>query len=383
MAGAEPIRVGIVGLGGIARAQHVPGYLMCDGVEIAALCDLNEAALREVARICGAPRCYADYHEMLAHEGLTAVDVCTWPDMHHPIAMEALARGKHVFCEKPLALTYPLAREMYQASVAAGLKTGVGFTHRQTPAARFAHRIIASGALGAVYHVVAVYASGRSDYQWLPATRRRTRAVTGGGPLFELGPHMVDMVRWWTGEEVTAVCAQTRTYVKQRRLPETGEMVDVDVDDGAVIMTDLSGGGTATFINSSVFTGRNFDQRVEVYGSKGSLLYDQATPFELRVCVGQEMLDLWSGYGLYDARYGLHRREEPLPVVPVPTEILDAIPGADQRRLMRTFVPDFVDAIRGRERPHLPTFYDGMRAQEVLDAALLSVAERRWVDLPL
>lgn len=383
MASTDPIRVGIVGLGGIARAQHVPGYLMCDGVEIAALCDLNEASLDEVARICGAPRRYTDYRDMLAREDLAAVDVCTWPDMHHPIAMAAIARGKHVFCEKPLALSYPLAREMYRAAEDAGVTTGVGFTHRQTPAARFAHRIIASGSLGTIYHVVAIYANGRSDYQWLPMTRRRSRSVTGGGPLFELGPHMVDLVRWWTGEEVTAVCAQTRTFVKRRTWPETGELADVDVEDGAIIMADLSGGGMATFINSSVFTGRNFDQRVEVYGSKGALLYDQATPFELRVCVGQEMLDLWSGYGLYDNRYGLYRREEPLPVVPVPTEILDAIPGHDRQRLMRTFVPDFIGAIRGLGRPFLPTFYDGMKAQEVLDATLLSVAERRWVDLPL
>jgi predicted dehydrogenase len=95
------------------------------------------------------------------------------------------------------------------------------------------------------------------------------------------------------------------------------------------------------------------------------------------------MVRVWAGYGLYDPRWGLYRQEESLPVIPVPSDLLDAVPGARVGRPMRTFVPDFVATICGEERPMLPTFYEGMKAQEVLDAVLLSADQRRWVDLPL
>lgn len=379
---SQKVRVGIVGLGGISYGQHIPGYLLCENAEIVALCDMSEAALQKTGAELGVTNLFTEYDRMLEMD-LDAVSVCTWPDMHYPMSMAAIARGMNVFCEKPLALNYPLACEMLQAARSAGVVTAVGFTHRLTPAAMLAHRLISSGALGGIYHVVAVYANGRGDFAERPMTRRRTKAVTGGGPLFELGPHMVDMVRWWTGEEIAAVCAQTRTFVKQRRWPDSGVLADVDVDDGAVFMSDLSGGGTALFINSSVYTGRNFDQRVEVYGEHGSLIYDQARPNELRACIGDEMVRVWSGYGLYDPRWGLYRQEESLPVIPVPSDLLDAVPGARVGRPMRTFVPDFVATICGEERPMLPTFYEGMKAQEVLDAVLLSADQRRWVDLPL
>ena len=120
-----------------------------------------------------------------------------------------------------------------------------------------------------------------------------------------------------------------------------------------------------------------------MYGRTGALIYDQARPYELRACIGKEMVDLCAGYGIYDRQWGLYRQEEPYPVLPVPRPYVDAVPGARQNKPARSFVPAFVNAIRGEEAPLLPTFYDGMKAQEVLDAVLRSGAERRWVDLPL
>lgn len=383
MTQSETLRVGLVGLGGIARGQHLPGYLLCDNVELAAFCDVDEEMLASMGETYGVSRLTTEYEALVAYEDLDIVDVCTYPNTHHPIAMAAIAEGKHVFCEKPLALTYPLAREMFEAADAAGIQTGVGFTHRLTPAAHLAHHLISSGALGEIYQVMAIYSAGHAGFIERLQTPRRTRAVTGGGPLFELGPHMVDMVRWWTGKEITAVCAQTRTFVKRRRRADTGAWADVDIEDAATFLADMEGETTAVFSHSSAITGRNFDQRVEVYGREGALLYDQARPYELRACIGEAMVDLCAGYGLYDPMWGIYREEEPYPVIPVPRRFVDAVPGTGQDKPIRSFIPGFAAAVRGEDAPLLPTFYEGMRAQEVLDAVLLSADERRWVDLPL
>jgi predicted dehydrogenase len=377
----KTIRVGIIGVGGIARGQHIPGYLLSDDVEILALCDVDETALRAAGERYGVSRLTTDYQTLLDYDDIDAVSICTWPNTHHPIAIAAVERSKHIYCEKPLALTYPLAREMTEAAEEAGIETAVGFTHRLTPAAHMAHDLVASGALGDIYQVMAIYSMGRAGFESRPQTRRRTRAVTGGGPLFELGPHMVDMVRWWTGKEIVSVCAQNRTFIKRRRWTDSGEWADVDIEDASTFLADLSGETTAVFSHSSVITGRNFDQRIEVYGSAGALLYDQGRPYELRACIGEEMVKICAGYGIYDPQWGIYRQEEPYPVLPVPRKYIDAVPGTREGKPVKSFAPHFAAAIRGAAPEILPRFRHGMKAQQVLDAVLDSATRRRWVDL--
>ena len=254
---------------------------------------------------------------------------------------------------------------------------------RTTPAARLAHRIISSGDLGEIYHVIAIYALGGADFAERPMSRRLTKAVTGGGPLPELGSHIVDMVRWWLGQEITAVCAQNRTFIPQRRWADSDELADVDIEDGSAYLADLDGGGMGLFVTSFAFTACGFTQRVEVYGSRGAILYDQARPYELRACVGREMTKLCSGYHMYHTGWGLYRDEEPYPVIPVPNDLMVERPAQWERPPAQSLTPYFVAALRGADTPILPTFYDGMKVQEVLDAVYISAEERRWVDLPL
>ncbi|MFO7697349.1 MAG: Gfo/Idh/MocA family oxidoreductase [Anaerolineae bacterium] len=381
MNGRSILRVAIIGTGGIARGQHIPGYQLVNNVEIVALCDADPNTLHRVGEELGVDNLTSDWREIVAAREIDAVSICTYPNTHHAISMAALAEGKHVFCEKPLALTYPLAREMAEAAETANVKTAVGFTHRLTPAAYLAHHLISTGALGEIYQIVVVYSMGAADFRSRPATERATRAVTGGGPLFELGPHMVDMVRWWTGKEFLSICAQNRTFVKQRQHVETGEWVPVDIEDASTFLADLEGDTMAVFSHSRAITGRNFDQRVEVYGSTGALLYDQARPYELRACLGEQMVNLCAGYGIYDPLWGIYRQEEPYPVIPVPRRFIDELPGAREGKPVRSFAPAFIDAIRGGAPPILPTFHDGMKAQQVLDAVLESAEKRRWVDV--
>ncbi|MCB0060645.1 MAG: Gfo/Idh/MocA family oxidoreductase [Caldilineaceae bacterium] len=367
----QTIRVGIVGCGGIAQGQHIPGYLRTANVEIAALCDVNEALLHTVGEQHSITRLLTDYRALVTLPDLDAVDICTAPDSHYPIALAALKAGKHLFCEKPLALTYPQAKELYEVAQTAGVVTGIGFVHRVTPAARLAHQLVSSGALGEIYNVMAIFSAGGANYAAQPMRWRNQRAVAGAGALFDLGSHMVDMVRWWLGQEIISVCAQTQIFVPQRKWPN-GALATVDTDDASTMLASFEQGTMATFINSFVATGRGFDQRIELYGSNGALIYDQATPYELAVCIGEEMLKLSAAAGFES------RKKDPYPTMPVPEKLRDRwwTGGGSTRSL----TPDFVAAIRG-EDAFLPTFYEGMKVQEVLDAALRSVAEARWVPL--
>lgn len=367
------IRVGIVGCGGIAQSQHIPGYLRTENVEIAALCDVNESLLATVGEQLGITQLLTDYRTLVSLPELDAIDICTAPDSHFPIAQAALEAGKHLFCEKPLALSYPHARQLYETAQAAGVITGIGFVHRVTPAARLAHQLVSSGALGEIYSAMAIFSAGGANYAAQPMRWRNQKSVAGSGALFDLGSHMIDMVRWWLGQEFTSVTAQTRIVVPQRRWPN-GEMATVDTDDTSTMLANFEGGTMATFVNSFAATGRGFDQRVELYGSNGALIYDQATPNELAVCIGEEMLALSAAAGVD------RRKKEPYPLMRVPEPLRDRwwTGGGSTRSL----TPDFVAAIRG-EDAFLPTFYEGMKVQEVLDAALLSVAQEKWVKLPL
>ncbi|MBV7334346.1 Gfo/Idh/MocA family oxidoreductase [Chloroflexi bacterium TSY] len=374
MKGQETIRVGVVGSGGIAQNQHIPGYLRCENVEITALCDINEEVLHTTGHKFSIPHLTTDYRELVELETLHAVDVCTAPDSHYPIAMAAIEQGKHIFCEKPLAMSYQDARRLHDAAKDAGLTTGVGFVHRVTPAARLAHQLLSEGALGDIYHVMAIFSAGGANYAAQPMRWRNSKAIAGAGALWDLGSHMIDMTCWWLNRRITGVCAQTRIFVEQRRWPGSDTPVQVDADDASTFLVNFEGGALGTFINSFVFTGRGFDQRVEVYGSNGALLYNQATPHALRVCVGEEMLKLSAGWGIG------RRKEEPYPLVPIPENLKDR--WSADGSFPRTLTPDFIAAIRGEEA-FLPTFYDGMKVQEVLDAALYSAEKATWVNLPL
>lgn len=370
------LRVGIIGAGGIARNHHLPSYRRCTGVDVVAAADVSEAALGPLCEQHDGVRPYTDYREMLDREELDIVSICTSNDAHHPAAMAAMERGIDVFCEKPLALNYSQACEMFEAARLHGTRTGVNFSHRRTPASRLAREIIASGALGTVHQVIAVYAAGGAGYAERPGTWRNVRERAGYGGLGDMGSHIVDMVRWWLDAEVTTLCAQTGTLVADRLDRDTLRPFRVTTEDQGQILASFSNGAMGYLYGGYVFTGRGYDQRIEVYGSEGGLMYSQHRSYELDVFLPPEHLK----------RYQVIRqggtRDTPYARVLVPERLqgcLDGDPGA-----RRTVLMDYVDAYRA-EGPFSfsPGFYEGMRVQEVLEACTLSEGRRGWVDLPL
>ena len=375
MSAVRPLRVGIVGAGGIARHYHLPSYRLCKNVAVVAACDVNDAALKQMQEQHGIERVYMDYHELLQKERLDILSICTSNDAHYPIAMAAIEADLDVYCEKPLALTYAQAREMYEAAMAKGTKTGVNFSHRRTPAAQLAREIIHSGAVGDIHYVAAVYAGGGTGYADRPGTWRNDRDRAGFGGLGDMGSHIIDMMLWWLEADITSVAAVMRTFVPERTAPDSRTMRVTTEDQGMLLVT-YDNGAMGYVCGSYMFTGRGYDQRVEIYGSHGGLMYDQQHPYELQVHLAPEILE----------RYVVVRqggtRDTPYTTIFVPERLQGVLPEAPGRR--RTVLMDYVDAYRAPGPfAFSPGFYEGMKVQEVLEACRRADSARRWASLPL
>lgn len=209
----KKLKVGLIGLGGICRKAHMLGYGQMDNVEIAAICDVvpekidsfkQEFGLNEVAA-------FADYNELLKVEGLDFVDICTPNYLHSTIAIAALEKGINVFCEKPDAVSAAEALKMQQAAEKSGKHLMVMRNNRYRQTAKYMKQFIEEGKMGEIY-------CGRCGWQ-----RRRgipgkggwftTKEQSGGGPLIDLGVHMIDLAIWFMGNPVP-VAVSGCTYAK-------------------------------------------------------------------------------------------------------------------------------------------------------------------------
>jgi predicted dehydrogenase len=368
------IRVGIIGAGGIARGYHVRSYQRCPNVQIVAACDISAAALEQLTALTGPLDTYTDYTDLLARDDLDLVSICTSNNMHYPAAMAAIARGVDIYCEKPLALNLAQAREMAAAATQAGLKTGVNFSHRRTPAARLAKEILDSGALGEVYAVSAIYAAGSPTFASRPGTWRNVKEIAGYGGMGDMGSHIIDMVLWLLQTEVTAVTGVTRTLTPERVNRDTGQPMRVTTEDQGMMLLTYANGATGYVCGSYAFTGRGYDQRIEIYGSQGGLMYDQQHAYELQVFMPDEHLARY----VRSATGGTPDRPYHTILVPERHQgIHDGQPWA------RTSLMDFVDAYSATPFVWSPGFDEGVRVQEVLEAASLAEQRRAWVELPL
>ena len=209
----KKLKVGLIGLGGICRAVHAPSYLTMDNVEIAAVCDIipekiesfkKEFNMNNVAS-------FTDYKELLDFEGLDFIDICTPNYLHSVIAVEALEKGLNVFCEKPDAISVEEALKMQNAAEKSGKKLMVMRNNRHRETASYLKSYIEDGKMGEIY-------CGRCGWQRVRGIPGKggwftTKAQSGGGPLIDLGVHMIDLAIWLMGNP-TPVSVSGCTYTK-------------------------------------------------------------------------------------------------------------------------------------------------------------------------
>ena len=191
----EKVKVGIIGTGGISNA-HMGGYkAIPDRVEMTAVCDIDEEKVKAYAAKFNVPRWYTDYNEMLAKENLDAVSVTTWNAAHKGAAIAALNAGVNVICEKPMAMNAEEAEEMKAAAERNGKVLQIGFVRRYGEDAAMIKKFIDGGTLGDLYYAKATYLR-RSG---CPGGWFGDKSYSGGGPLIDLGVHVMDLVRYLAG----------------------------------------------------------------------------------------------------------------------------------------------------------------------------------------
>lgn len=191
----EKLRIGIVGLGGIGTSKHLPSLSRQAQAEIVAFCDLIEEKARAAAERFGAPgaQVYTNYRAMLEDRTIDVVHVCTPNSSHADITVAALEAGKHVMCEKPMAISSVDARRMLDAAKRTGKKLTIGYQNRFRPDSLYLKRLCELGELGDIYYGKALALRRRAVPTWGVFLEKE---LQGGGPLIDIGTHALDLTLW-------------------------------------------------------------------------------------------------------------------------------------------------------------------------------------------
>lgn len=354
------IGIGLIGCGGIALANHLPGIALCGHAHVVGLCDADPAVLARAASKTGVALTTTRYQELIQNEGVDAVIIATPNISHAPIALAALAAGKHVLCEKPIAMSAEDASAMHQAAVQAQVRHMTAFTYRFVPAMRYISHLVAEGCIGVPYHF---RAQRFQDWGSRPLGWRQVASMAGTGELGDMLSHRIDFAHLLMGNFLRVVARL------KRFIPTRGEQPS-DLDDWVTITGDFANGATGVLESSKLITGGGEGGQsrdlCEVNGSEGTLIYELGRPFEIR-----------------RGRKG----GSSLEVLSVPKEFL-TWPGSSRDPYATDPLVgfrydqdvEFIQAIL-EQRDCRPSFADGVKAQRVMDAAVLSDRESRWVTL--
>src|SRR6478735_11980448 len=297
------INVALVGSKFMGRAHsnawlNVAKFFDCDPQPVMhSVVGRNADELSAFAERWGWRNSSTDWRAAITDEAIDLVDIGTPNNVHAEQAIAALEAGKHVACEKPLAGTLADAEAMAAAAAAAVGRTFVWFNYRRVPAVALAHQLVAEGALGRLFHVRAAYLQswGGPD---TPLLWRFQGDVAGSGAHGDLNAHIVDIVRFITGEEIVTVeGAIEHTFVTERAVLAAGSGGEIagagaataattapsTVDDAVLFLARLSGGALASFEASRLATGYHNANRFEIHGERGALRFDFERMNELEV----------------------------------------------------------------------------------------------------
>lgn len=348
----------------------------------------NAEDVETFARRWGWQHASTDWRAVVTSDEIDLVDIGTPNDVHAEQAIAALEAGKHVACEKPLAGSLADAEAMAKAAASADGRTFVWFNYRRVPAVALARQLVESGAIGRVYHVRAAYLQSWGGPE-TPLLWRFQGDVAGSGAHGDLNAHIIDAVRFVTGEEIVRVDgAIEHTFIEERALVEgdaggaiagsaaaKGEARGRStVDDAVLFLGRMSGGGLASFEATRLATGYHNANRFEVHGERGALRFDFERMNELEVYDAQQegRLQGWTTINVTRGGDG--------------HPYADAWwPDAHILGYEHTFInqaADILRALSGQEVPApLPDFADALRTQRVLHAALDCARSAAPVDI--
>ena len=323
----------------------------------------------EAAKAFDFERTTTDWQALVRDDEVDIVAITSPNFLHQDMAMAAIEAGKHVYCEKPLALDAKGAGTMTEAAEKAGVKTLVGYNYLHNPAIRLAKEMIEAGEIGEIIHFRGNHFEDYLSNPDSPFTWRSSKAQAGAGIVADLGSHIISLARRLVGE-IEAVQAMLQIVVKDRPLPgRPNERAAVEVDDQAQMLIRFKDGPTGTIEASAVAAGRKMNLAFEIMGSKGTLAFDQERMNELRL--------FRFGDGDDPSRDGFktiligpsHQPYEKF--CPAPGHGL----GFNDLKIIE--IAHLIDGI-ANGGPLNPDFRHAWQIAEVVDAAIRSDADQRW-----
>lgn len=380
----DKVRVGMVGYKFMGKA-HSNAYRALPMFfpnsikpEMTAICGRDPEGLEQARTQFGWESSETDWKELVKRDDIDLIDINAPSDAHKAIALAAAAAGKHLFCEKPLALTLEDSREMLEAAEKAGVKHMVGFNYRFAPAIQLAKKLVSDGRIGEIYHFRAVFLQDWIIDPSFPLVWRLQKEIAGSGSHGDLGAHLIDMARFLVGE-FDEVIGMNETFIKERPIAsamtglsakgsEDGPRGPVTVDDATLFMTRFANGALGSFEATRFAAGHRCTNAFEINGSKGSIKFDFERMNELQVYFADDAEDV-QGFRRVLATDPAHA-------------YMDAWwPAGHTIGYEHTFTHEVHELMQAfaEDRQPVPNFVDGVKCQEVLEAVDRSIAERRWV----
>ena len=377
----EKLRVAVIGTGFVGRV-HVENIRRQTDAEVVAIADQTADLAASFGRALGIGRTEGDYRVLLADPAIDAVHICTPNKTHYPIARDALAAGKHVICEKPLAMTADEAASLVELARSAGVVHATSYNLRFYPNVAHMRRMVATGEVGDVLAVQGSYSQDwlfyDTDYNW------RLEPEVGGSSraMADIGSHWCDLLEHVTGRRISAVCAELATFHPVRKKPKkaietyAGKMLapedyedrPIGTEDFGAILLRFDGRMRGSVTVNQVAAGRKNRLLMEIYGDRCGMAWDGERPNEL-----------WIG-----------RRDGNNQILVKDPSLLEAeaqsfadLPGGHAEGYADTFKQffrRFYAACRDRSvAGALPGFEAGLRQLRLVEAVLQSHSEGGWV----
>jgi len=344
------------------------------------ICGIPEKPLKEFAEKWGWEECTTDWREVVNRPDIDIVDIAAPTFLHHEIAVAAAKAGKHIFCEKPIGLNSAQAREMCEAAERAGIVHYLNHNYRRNPAVMLAKRLIDEGKIGRIFHWRSAYLQSWIVDPGFPLTWHLKKEMAGMGPHIDLNSHSVDLARFLVGD-ITEVTGMTTQFISERPLPSEeaatfqggaieGQKGKVTVEDAAFMVVKFANGAIGSLETTRFATGRKNYNTFEIYGDRGSILFDQERMNELQF------------FSTADDSHAQGFRTI-LVTEPEHAYVDHWWPPGHIIGYEHAFVhavADFLKAIAGDGKIE-PNFRDGVKIMEILEAGIQSAETGRTVSV--
>jgi predicted dehydrogenase len=373
----RPLRVAIAGTGFIGGVHARSARLA--GARLVGVAASSPESARAAATAVGAERAFESAEQLVGDPDVDVVHICTPNHLHLPLAEAALAAGKHVICEKPLALDASGADRLVDAAAASGRRAGVPFVYRYYPTVREARERVHGGQTGALR---LLHGSYQQDWLLRPDDDNwRVDARLGGASraFADIGSHWCDLAEFVSGQRIARLSARMLTALPERfgaagrkafaSDGASGEAHAVTTEDAVTVQFETDAGALGSVVVSQISAGRKNRLWIELDGAEEALAFDQERPEELW-CGRREAVTIV--------------RRDPATLSPAAARFA-FLPGGHPQGYadcFDAFVDDFYDSIRSdSDVDGMPTFADGLRAALITDAVLTSAREERWVEV--